>query len=1120
MSKFSPAFNLGYFQAKINSLDAMLREALTSGREDELKGQYEQAHSFWRELRTLQGQEKDAVGRIVEGSLTASVLPQFISMVNSKTDHATILKELRRLVPPFEAGGMPPTAFKAKGSDAAAADGRDMDHSKPPAPPSSKPARPSSRSDATKPAPTDVPITKVGPPRKKTAPPAAATATHLASPALHAAPLAAPHPPTRPVSEPTSSIRFADLPASETEDWTPDADMGERPTARNPAHKPRKNNAYVEIAVHARPPKRAAEDEDAGPSRKKSKGKGKGKDGVHPWVKVEGQAAPPHPHELMTQSCRDCVKRGWWCLVRKGRVEGACLACQANKRRCSNSAFREKARTVKTEEREVTVPPAKVVRPPSRVKSAKYIEDSDDMGEQREPAPKRQPARQARRQSTAPAQSAVSDGEPPAAGPSTQSARQARRQSIAPAQSGVSDGEPPAAGPSTQSGADKGILTVYDTYRVAAAAISAYDMRISNVEAAATQWREKDESMRQALARSEEREHDLRQIVEKLSTTVAAAEVLEEHPPPTSPRAGRQTQRSIGSRPAVWCGQHGPGGDCGVQRHVHEPGSTLSCPLPTNEAAANPPPAAAIPPPASADSSTPAHTEEPTSQQGHPITPSAPVAATTGETSPSSGSAPEPQPEAAAAPPAPPADVEAPAPPANVEPPPAPAIVEPPPAPTIEPLPAPASVEPPPVQPAAANGVARIALHQLECWTGTFFRPAEMWEVGGVLAIPHCAGKSSCAVMHSSLQRLEDLEGRKDHADQEAAIRLRGVHGEYGTVAHEQASVASGTTMSGMPESGTLMSGMDTMEIQEQSTMDDTVGGSAGVDCGTHPDDPVAGSADPGCGSDLPQSAPRQSSIGEQVGSMDEGDNVDDEDLWEDVEEDDEESGAAEEITENARGSRPSEDDIGNNFVRIVHLNGVHYLPLLHCLCGGEERLHVDLSQARLIPTSFTRIKTLFTCAVLDDYRLSNLEMKASAYQYWQKIVRITSPDGVTQVPDLYRELRRLSREWRWLKKIKWAGFGHENRDPMNPAPGELSIFCPTCPQPGVNLPPDWKADQQRNPEPYTRDMTIDGNFTADHVESKNPGPDLWLSEGGGMMASRVQIEDFMKTAVTRLTVR
>ena len=50
--------------------------------------------------------------------------------------------------------------------------------------------------------------------------------------------------------------------------------------------------------------------------------------------------------------------------------------------------------------------------------------------------------------------------------------------------------------------------------------------------------------------------------------------------------------------------------------------------------------------------------------------------------------------------------------------------------------------------------------------------------------------------------------------------------------------------------------------------------------------------------------------------------------------------------------------------------------------------------------------------------------------------------------------------------------------------------------------------------------MTIDGNFTADHVLLKNPGPDLWLSEGGGMMASRIRIDAFMATATTKLTVR
>jgi hypothetical protein len=48
------------------------------------------------------------------------------------------------------------------------------------------------------------------------------------------------------------------------------------------------------------------------------------------------------------------------------------------------------------------------------------------------------------------------------------------------------------------------------------------------------------------------------------------------------------------------------------------------------------------------------------------------------------------------------------------------------------------------------------------------------------------------------------------------------------------------------------------------------------------------------------------------------------------------------------------------------------------------------------------------------------------------------------------------------MKKLKWAGFGHKTADPMAPAAGELSIFCPACPQPNINLPDDWKTDKNR----------------------------------------------------------
>lgn len=63
-------------------------------------------------------------------------------------------------------------------------------------------------------------------------------------------------------------------------------------------------------------------------------------------------------------------------------------------------------------------------------------------------------------------------------------------------------------------------------------------------------------------------------------------------------------------------------------------------------------------------------------------------------------------------------------------------------------------------------------------------------------------------------------------------------------------------------------------------------------------------------------------------------------------------------------------------------------------------------------------------------------------------------------VQDRYRELLRVSRQWNNLKLRKWSGYGHEAAEKI-PA-GGLVNFCPACPQPGVNLPEDWKEDPER----------------------------------------------------------
>ena len=158
----------------------------------------------------------------------------------------------------------------------------------------------------------------------------------------------------------------------------------------------------------------------------------------------------------------------------------------------------------------------------------------------------------------------------------------------------------------------------------------------------------------------------------------------------------------------------------------------------------------------------------------------------------------------------------------------------------------------------------------------------------------------------------------------------------------------------------------------------------------------------------------------------------------------------------------PGRDSLNNSYVRIIHVNGVHHLALVTCTCLRGDDIHANLLSCRLVPTTFTRYRTLFTAGVLDDFRISNLECKVSAYQYYNKLRRLTSPAAPANVPSFYHLLLRLSRLWRWMKKLKWAGHGNKAADNNSQKSGELANFCPACPQPGINLPPNWRDDPTR----------------------------------------------------------
>ena len=50
-----------------------------------------------------------------------------------------------------------------------------------------------------------------------------------------------------------------------------------------------------------------------------------------------------------------------------------------------------------------------------------------------------------------------------------------------------------------------------------------------------------------------------------------------------------------------------------------------------------------------------------------------------------------------------------------------------------------------------------------------------------------------------------------------------------------------------------------------------------------------------------------------------------------------------------------------------------------------------------------------------------------------------------------------MVRQFRHTKLLKRAGRANERDEIRNIKPGGLAVACPACPQPGVNLPDNWR---------------------------------------------------------------
>ncbi|KAE9387407.1 hypothetical protein BT96DRAFT_837684, partial [Gymnopus androsaceus JB14] len=198
---------------------------------------------------------------------------------------------------------------------------------------------------------------------------------------------------------------------------------------------------------------------------------------------------------------------------------------------------------------------------------------------------------------------------------------------------------------------------------------------------------------------------------------------------------------------------------------------------------------------------------------------------------------------------------------------------------------------------------------------------------------------------------------------------------------------------------------------------------------------------------------------------------------------------------------------------RVLHTNGIHDVQLFFCGCERGEKVddHIQLLRKGYYPSSQGRgrIKTVATFCYLELLHHLMLTTKASTYDFYRGLCKVTDASGLSKHPWRYRALVRMVLQWRHLKLLKWCGRGHNPSGVAGTADGELVVRCPSCPHPGINLPKGWESDQ-KNADLYALRVAMDANFRLKEQLVSSHSRDPGLNDGKGYFVRREPYEKYV----------
>ncbi|KAG1737727.1 hypothetical protein EDB19DRAFT_1895738 [Suillus lakei] len=174
----------------------------------------------------------------------------------------------------------------------------------------------------------------------------------------------------------------------------------------------------------------------------------------------------------------------------------------------------------------------------------------------------------------------------------------------------------------------------------------------------------------------------------------------------------------------------------------------------------------------------------------------------------------------------------------------------------------------------------------------------------------------------------------------------------------------------------------------------------------------------------------------------------------------------------------------------VLDINGVHEVALDFCACQLAQSHAVQLLHTRWYPSTTIAPKSAATFHLLHHFHILSCESKASAFEYWQSLARLTNNTGVSPTKDRYVVLLRMIKQWQNLTLLKQSGLGHDPAGVHAATPGTCAVF--------------WK---------FALFLAIDANFRLVRKNVSSDEVDPGLSQGWSYFVEERGFKSFLNDA-------